>query len=450
MQPTTPLYQALAAHQKKGRASFHTPGHKGREGIFPPDLLSLDVTELPDTDSLFEAGGPILQAEQEAAQVLGTAHTFFSAGGCTLCILAMLRLASLDRPPGKRKILAGRVLHRSAVQGMALLDLEPVWVLPRQDAGQHLAGRVHPEDVEAVLCREGDSIAAVYVTSPDYFGVLADIPGISAVCRRYDVPLLVDNAHGAHLFFTSPACHPLREGADMTACSAHKTLPVLTGGAWLNLADGKYAPFARDAMALFASTSPSYLILTSLDLCTRWAQDQARPAMQALQEKAAQVRCLAEDWGFVFPQGRTDPVRLALDVSAYGISGETAAEHFRGKGVEPEYADGTHVILIPTPMTREEEWARVEDALRSMPQGKAEREFTCPLPPLPPVVCSPREAVLRPSERIPLEQAVGRIAADPACPCPPGIPVVMPGERVTPEAAGFLQKYRFFTLRVVQ
>ena len=121
----------------------------------------------------------------------------------------------------------------------------------------------------------------------------------------------------------------------MTACSAHKTLPVLTGGAWLNLADGKYAPFARDAMALFASTSPSYLILTSLDLCTRWAHDQARPAMQALQEKAAQVRCLAEDWGFVFPQGRTDPVRLALDVSAYGISGETAAEHFRGKGWNP-------------------------------------------------------------------------------------------------------------------
>ena len=209
MQPTTPLYQALAAHQKKGRASFHTPGHKGREGIFPPDLLSLDVTELPDTDSLFEAGGPILQAEQEAAQVLGTAPYLFF--GWRLYVVYPGDASSgqpgqtagqTENPGGKGPAPQCGAGDGSAGSGAGMGS---------PAAGCRAAsGRPGTSgDVEAILRREGDSIAAVYVTSPDYFGVLADIPGLSAVCRRYDVPLLVDNAHGAHLFFYFPRLSPI-------------------------------------------------------------------------------------------------------------------------------------------------------------------------------------------------------------------------------------------------
>ena len=140
----TPLYSALINHQKLNRSSFHTPGHKCAEGALPHNLLRLDFTELPDTDSLFEADGPILQAELKAAELFGTKRTLISSGGCTLCIQAMLRLAA----PNGGKVIADRILHRSAVNAMALLDLQPVWVLPRPSAGSALAGRICAEDIE--------------------------------------------------------------------------------------------------------------------------------------------------------------------------------------------------------------------------------------------------------------------------------------------------------------
>ena len=220
MSNQTPLYSALVQHHRLGRSAFHTPGHSGKPISQLNHLLQLDVTELPDTDSLFEAEHAILQAERHAAQVFGTARTLFSAGGCTLCIQAMLRLVSADS--NKKTILTDRILHRSAVNAMALLDLNPVWLLPRADAGLGFPGRIHPDDVESLLKQYPDS-AAVYITSPDYFGVLSDIRSISEVCHRYHVPLLVDNAHGCHLFLMPEHLHPIHLGADITACSAHKT-----------------------------------------------------------------------------------------------------------------------------------------------------------------------------------------------------------------------------------
>ena len=155
---STPLRDALQAHLQKNRAPFHTPGHKGH----PPAVFDFDLTELPDTDSLFEADGPILQAEQQAARLFHSRRTLFSAGGCTLCMQAMLRLAL----PQGGKLLAGRVIHRSAVHTMALLDITPVWLLPQPDAGPGLAGRIDPRDVEAALSAN-PQIRAVYLTCPD-------------------------------------------------------------------------------------------------------------------------------------------------------------------------------------------------------------------------------------------------------------------------------------------
>ncbi len=445
MNSTTPLYHALWKHIEQKRSSFHTPGHKGTANLFPDGLLSLDLTELPDTDSLFEASGTILQAEQEAAQVLGTKRTLFSAGGCTLCIQAMLRLAAQS---GKRTVIAGRVLHRSAVHTMALLDLQPVWLLPRPNAGTGFCGRIHPEDVAAALNSHPDA-ACVYVTSPDYFGVLADIEGIARECRKHDVPLLVDNAHGAHLFFTSQP-HPIAQGASMTACSAHKTLPVLTGGAWLNIGDPRFVSDAKDAMALFGSTSPSYLVMASLDLCTRWIEQESKDAYRDLERTVGQLREAAVQAGMTLPQGPADPTRLSFRTAAVGMSGEQAAAHFRSCGVEPEYADGASVVLIPTPWNTEQDFQRVHDAIQTMPKRSPLELPETVLPPLPPMSVSLREAVFALQEEVPLGKAVGRIAVSAACPCPPGVPVVMPGEKITPEAAEFLQKYGFFTAKVLK
>ncbi|MCI9575583.1 MAG: amino acid decarboxylase [Clostridiales bacterium] len=445
MNSTTPLYHALWKHTQKKQSSFHTPGHKGKANLFPDGLLSLDLTELPDTDSLFEASGTILQAEQEAARVLGTKRTLFSAGGCTLCIQAMLRLATQR---GKRTVIAGRVLHRSAVHTMALLDLQPVWLLPRPDAGKGFCGRIHPEDVAAALERHPDA-ACVYVTSPDYFGVLADLEGIAKACRKYDVPLLVDNAHGAHLFFTSQP-HPIAQGAAMTACSAHKTLPVLTGGAWLNIGDPRFVSEAKEAMALFGSTSPSYLVMASLDLCTRWMEQEAKDAYRNLERTVRRLRKAAMQEGMALPQGPVDPTRISLNTAAAGMSGEQAAEHFRACGVEPEYADDASLVLIPTPWNARQDFQRVCYAIHTMPKRAPLELPEAAFPPLPPMAVSLREALFALGEEVPLSKAVGRIAASAACPCPPGVPVVMPGEKITPEAAEFLQKYGFFTAKVLK
>lgn len=445
MTPSAPLYRALVAHLQKQRVSLHTPGHKNIHTVFPQDLSRLDLTELPDTDSLFEADGVIRQAERETAQVLGTAHTFFSAGGCTLCIQAMLRLVSLG---GKRKVVAGRVVHRSAVHTMALLGLDPVWVMPRADAGPGLPGRVHPEDVRGAL-RQTPDAACVYVTSPDYFGVLADIAGLAQACQEYHVPLLVDNAHGAHLFFTSQP-HPLTQGASMTACSAHKTLPVLTGGAWLNLADDTFAHAAKDAMALFGSTSPSYPVMASLDLCTQWIAEHAAQAYPRLEQRVQEIRVLARGLGFSVPHGPCDPTRISLYTPPVGWTGEQTAEFLRECGVEPEYADASYVVMIPTPCNPPEHFRRLAQALRQIPRARALPEPDCVFPPLPSQEVALREAVLRPSRTLPIRQAAGHIAACAACPCPPGVPVVMPGEKITPCAADFLLAYGFSHVKVLQ
>lgn len=439
---STPLYTALLRHTKVGRSAFHTPGHVGALPHLA-ELYHLDVTELPDTDSLYEASGAILQAERQAAEVFGAARTLFSAGGCTLCIQTMLRLVTMS---GKRTILADRVLHRSAVHTMALLGLTPVWLQRIPNAGAGFSGRIAPQQVAQQLAQNGD-IAAVYLTSPDYFGVLADVSGIAQICKQYGVPLLVDNAHGAHLELTQPDLHPLHLGADMTACSAHKTLPVLTGGAFLNLAvDNEQA---KSAMALFGSTSPSYPVMASLDLCVDWIRAQGQQAFFGLQDKVAQIRALAVERGIAMPEGETDPVRITLQTASIGVSGQAAAALFQTHLVEPEYADDASVVLIATPFHTEQDFARVTAAITALPQYEP---IVLPdaLPQQPESVLPVQQAIFAAWEWVPINQSIGRIAADAACPCPPGVPVVMPGEQITEEIACFLKRYRFTTIKVVK
>lgn len=435
----TPLYTALREHLAKKQASFHTPGHKGR--FLPKDLYELDLTELPDTDSLFESDGCIRAAEEAARELFHSRATYFSAGGCTLCIQAMFRLAA----PQGGKVISSRVIHRSAVNTMALLGIEPVWVRPRPDAGPCLAGRFHPEDVEKALAGNPDA-KAVYVTSPDYYGVLADIQGLSAVCHAHGVPLLVDNAHGTHLALLGK--HPLALGADLTACSAHKTLPVLTGGAFLNIGDTEisrklnFAERAKEAMALFGSTSPAYPVMVSLDLARAWAMEQGKEAWEKLAVRMGKIKEIAREKGLLLPLGETDPTRLAIGTLPAGMTGEEAGDFFRKKGVEPEHEDGGYLVCIATPFNTEEELDRLEMAVKALPDACTEVEGTPALPSLPPVRRMPREAVLAFQEAVPLEKAVGRVAGEAACPCPPGVPIVMPGEEITAECAAFLTKYQ--------
>ncbi len=415
----TSLYQALKAHQQKGFAPFHTPGHK-QSGFFPSDLLSLDYTELPDTDALFEANGILHQAEEKLARLFGARRTLISSGGCTLAIQTMLSLACRKG----RKMLLARNSHRSAVNTCVLLGIEPIWLLPSD--GGCFTGSISPDTVEQALSEHTD-IAACYLTSPTYYGELSDIGAIAAVCHRHGVYLLVDNAHGSHLAFLQDNQHPIARGADASACSLHKTLPVLTGGAALHIGCDDFTEGTKEAMALFGSTSPSYPIMASIDLCREYMENNGINAYRRTEKRVTALKQLAAAQGLPQPPGRCDPLRLAINTACAGLIGaEAQIDYCHAHGIEPEFCDGQNVVFIITPFNTDHDFRKLHEAL----SGLTGHDTPIPAPPLPlpQQQLLPREAVMSPTETVPLEDSEGRIAADSACPCPPGIPVIVPGE----------------------
>lgn len=452
----TPLANAIGAHLYRKTASFHTPGHKGRAPVLKSlSTLSADLTELPDTGSLYDGGDAIEAAEIQAARAFGASQTFFSGGGCTLCIQAMLLLGA----GAGGRVLMARNAHRSALHAAALLGLDVTWLWPDMT---EINGFQQPsvESVESSL-KADRRIRAVYVTSPDYAGNLCDIAGMAVVCRRAGVPLLVDNAHGSHLGAFER--HPLALGAAMTADSAHKTLPVLTGGAWLHIRPG--APVSRveakAAMALFGSTSPAFPVLASLDLARRWWEESGPAAFRALAERVEALRRAADASGVVRaafserPAALRDPVRLVLDGAPGGVSGGALGAYLRARGCEPEHTDSRYAILIPTPFNTEEEFARLERALRELPAARLSVGAAAGFTPFladerPEAVLSPRDALLRPAETVPVGEAAGRIAARSVCPCPPGIAAAVPGERLSPALARMLEIAGFSQIVVLK
>ena len=260
----TPVCDFVKRYTAAAPVRMHMPGHKG-QAAFGPEAF--DITEIEGADELYPARGIIRESEANAAVLFGAGRTLYSAEGSSLCIRAMLYLAALTAG-GKgvpQRLLAGRNAHKTLMTAAALLDLEIDWLLPGK-GGDLLGCAVTAEALEDKL--KGQPYMAVWLTSPDYLGRRADLRAAAEVCRRYGVPLLVDNAHGAYLRFLEPDAHPLTLGADACCDSAHKTLSCLTGAAYLHIAPGApegWAEQAEQAMALFASTSPSWLILQSLD-----------------------------------------------------------------------------------------------------------------------------------------------------------------------------------------
>lgn len=441
----TPLYTALKSHANLHRASFHTPGHKNSKMARLYNFFDLDFTELPDTDSLYEASGVIKKAENLMSDLYCTQQTLFSAGGCSLCIQTMLKLAL----PYGGKIIASRMIHKSAVNTMALLNADVRWVMPKIDDHTGLFLQAEPKNIESILAQESN-IACVYITSPDYFGHLADITGISKVCKRHNVPLLVDNAHGSHLKFLQEDIHPITLGADMVADSAHKTLPVLTGGALLHIADSKIAPHARTAMSIFGSTSPSYPIMASLDVCQSWLRRNGKAAFFALQKEISKIKEIAAQKGILDDCGNVDPVRLTLNVSKIGISGDYAAEYFRQNGIEPELSTRKRVVFIATPMNSPEDFERLAMAIKNLHPAGDTLPLRYPTFELPVIKKSLHSALFSPSERIDSCNSVGRVSASTVCPCPPGIPILVPGEMITENSVKNLLHYGIFLIDVIK
>lgn len=428
----TPVADFVQRYAKAGMARLHMPGHKGRcfLGCEP-----WDITEIHGADALYEAEGILAESEQNAAALFGSQRTCYSTEGSSQCIRAMLYLAVAAS--GSHTVVAARNVHRAFVSAAALLDLEIRWLWPEES--RSLCGcPISPAQLEETLHSLPEPPAAVYLTSPDYLGGMAEIPALAQICHQHGTLLLVDNAHGAYLRFLQPSLHPLDLGADLCCDSAHKTLPVLTGGAYLHLsptAPAQLAPLAKSALGLFGSTSPSYLTLASLDLCNRYLAEGYPQRLAEAVERLAELRerLTAAGWR-VEP---SDPLRVTV-AAPRGVTGQELAGQLRRQGVECEYADRDFLVLMATPENTPEELAQAAAALGQCP-GEAN-------PPQLPLArgeraCSIRQAAFAPRETVDAAHSLGRVCGLPTVGCPPAIPIAVSGERITPEALALFAYY---------
>lgn len=438
----TPIADFIEAYEKAEIARFHMPGHKGKGDFYR------DITEIRGADELYAADGIINESEENASRLFKSAHSYYSTEGSTLAIKAMLTLASCERPCGERPLfVAARNCHKAFVYGMAMLDGEVSWVY--SDDSHICKCDITPKRVEEAIRRCRRKPDGVYVTSPDYLGNIADIRGIAEVCDRCGVPLLVDNAHGAYLAFLEENMHPMALGASMCADSAHKTLPVLTGGAYLHIAKKaeRFCSGARAAMSLYASTSPSYLILRSLDLCNRYLFDDGRERFFDTVGRVKDVKERLAKNGMV-TEG-DEPLKITLNAPASGYFGAELADAVRRAGIEPELADGDYVVFMVTEFNSDAELERLFSFLCSL-EGREPIETENVSLGAANGVISIREAVFADFESVSVTDAEGRICASPTVSCPPAVPIAVSGELIDAARVRAFLRYGINSVCVVK
>ena len=437
----TPICDFVKAYGESGAVRLHMPGHKGVSRL---GCEALDITEIGGADVLYHSGGIIRESEENAAKLFGTARTVYSTEGSSLCIRGMLYLAM--QKTGKRTFLAGRNAHSTFVTACALLDADVEWLW----GGDTLtACAVTAEMVENALDTAAETPAAVYVTSPDYLGNVLDIVAIAQVCHSRGVLLLVDNAHGAYLRFLPEDKHPITLGADLCCDSAHKTLPVLTGGAYLHVSSRvvDLGEQAEHALSLFASTSPSYLILQSLDGVNPYLCDGFAADLTACCDKVQALKDALIAHGYTLVGD--EPTKVTMATKAYGYRGDEVAEYLEQNGLICEFADPDYIVMMFSVGNEEPDFERVKTALCALPRKEA-------LTDIPPVMGKPntamslREALFAPAEVLPVTDCVGRILASPTVGCPPAVPVLVGGEVVDEDAVQLFDYYGYPTLRVVK
>lgn len=576
MKVDTPIVNFLEQYRQSNMARFHMPGHKGNVFL---GCEPLDITEVKGADSLYEADGIIKKSEERATKLFGTYRTLYSTEGSSQCIRAMLALAVMVSKTMSKKrplILAARNVHKAFLYAAAIVDVDVAWLydetgdwqvdssqeqgddsvnwaddttcgdmVQKKQGEKKEKGRnanslckcdISPVQLEQTLKqlqRQGRKPVAVYVTSPNYLGQQLDIKNLARVAHSYGVLFLVDNAHGAYLHFLEKTEHPIDLGADLCCDSAHKTLPVLTGGAYLHIAkredkenvteqvthvkDGveqeretdkihnmpcyakQFSKMAKQAMALFGSTSPSYLIMASLDACNGYLADGYT---KKLKKKIKEIHTLREN---LKKQGwtveKTDSLKLTIQAPKQ--MGLWVSDALRQKGIECEYAEENYVVfMITVENTTEQlkllqqsleevaEQMKIQTKIKQCEQQEQIKEITSgqkvrknnlkqqKIREKTPKeqqknsrqdndlkeknnraskennknnvqICTIREAIFAPSETISVKEALGRICATPTVTCPPAIPIAVAGEEITEDAIQLFLQYHIQEVDVV-
>lgn len=444
----TPICDYVKKYAESESARLHMPGHKGKSLL---GFEHLDITEIEGADVLYSAKGIIKESMENASALFSTSRTFYSTEGSSLSIRAMLYLTKLyAKEKGlKPLILAGRNVHKAFLSGAALSDIEVEWLYPAENEGL-LSCKITPDNLRTYLQNAEEKPVALYITSPDYLGNITDIKGLSKVCRAFDLLLLVDNAHGAYLNFLKENQHPISLGADICCDSAHKTLPVLTGGGYLHI--GKSAPKlfldeAENAMSLFASTSPSYLILESLDSANKYMSEDYRKKLSDFIKKAEIIKEELNRNGYTLLGD--EALKITICAKKYGYKGTELAEILLKKGIVCEFSDHDFLVLMLTPENTDEELSLLLSALKSVNKKQEITEKTPKAFKLKRAL-SIREALMSLSVETDTKDAEGKILASYTVSCPPAVPVAVCGEVIGENTIKAFEYYGIKKIRTVK
>lgn len=468
-QRKTPLLDAIVDYTTNRPVYFKIPGHRYEKGISPrwrqwtgDGIFRFDLTEAEGLDDLHEPEGVIREAQELAAEVFQAKKTYFLVNGTTCGNEAMV-LASVKEG---EKIMVARNAHKSVLMGLTLSGAVPVYLMPKQDPVTGLWGSLDPETVEEGF-RQYPDCKAVFLVSPTYYGVCSNIRSIADICHRYGALLLVDEAHGGHLYFQKEgtATETLPRGAilqdaDMCAQSMHKVTGSLTQSSLLHVGSDRVDLGRLEAcLHMVQSTSPSYLLMTSLDAARYELALHGEEMLQrglALAQMAREamkkipgITCVGEA-----SRGKAiydlDLVRLVISASDLGLSGYQLADRLYEKyKIGMELADDRYVVAVVTYANEESDMRQLVEALEDISRkmtGKNNVDVvnaeTRLIPQIPPMIDTPRQAFFKEKKRIPWREAKGKIAAEALIPYPPGIPLVNPGELVTEEIWEYMEEYR--------
>ncbi|MBZ8181243.1 aminotransferase class I/II-fold pyridoxal phosphate-dependent enzyme [Oscillatoria salina] len=456
-QSKTPILAKLRELANKPHAAFYAPGHKRGQGISQPlaelvgkAVFQADLPELPELDNLFAPEGVIAEAQALAAEAFGASQTWFLVNGSTCGVMA----AILATCGAGDKIILPRNIHQSAIAALILSGAVPIFINPEYDPTTDLALSIAPEALEAIL-NEHPETKAVMMVYPTYHGICGDVRAIATLCHQYHIPLLVDEAHGAHFAF-----HPelpisaLAAGADLAVQSTHKILGAMTQASMLHLKSNLIdAQKISKALQLLQSTSPNYLLLASLDAArqqmalfgqelmskTLSLADDARKHLKQLENLAIVEPIKQAKLGFE----TLDKTRLTVLVTQLGLTGFETDEILHKKlGVTAELPMQKHltfIISLGNTATDIDKLVQGFTTLSKEYQGKENQTVFIPEFPQTKLAMSPREAYFATKKSLPIAETIGCISAETICPYPPGIPVLMPGEIITVSAINYLE-----------
>ncbi|WP_264737063.1 aminotransferase class I/II-fold pyridoxal phosphate-dependent enzyme [Cytobacillus firmus] len=454
----TPLFSGLLAHAKKDPVQFHIPGHKKGAGIDPEfreyigdNALAIDLINIGPLDDLHQPKGIIKEAQDLAAEAFGADKTFFSVQGTSGAIMTMVMAVC---GPGD-KIIVPRNVHKSVMSAIVFSGATPIFIHPEIDENLGISHGITTESVSKALELHPDA-KGVLVINPTYFGISADLKKIVEIAHSYNVPVLVDEAHGVHIHFHDELpLSAMQAGADLAATSVHKLGGSMTQSSILNMKGNLVsAKRVQSILSMLTTTSTSYLLLASLDVARKRLATEGKELIQKTIDLAQSIRrrineidrlyCVGEEILETKAAHDYDPTKLIISVKELGMNGFDVENWLREHhNIEVEMSDLYNILCIVTPGDTEREASILVSALAELAnerKGNTEKlETQVLLPDIPVLSLTPRDAFYADTELVPFDESEGRIIAEFIMVYPPGIPIFIPGEIITKENLRYIK-----------